>query len=248
MTETEWLACEEPRAMLPFLGPGASERRLRLFAVACCRRVQHLLLPGPCQAAVSLAEGQALESERRSVWEDCETFYRSLNQADAASGALFERPRRTADNDAAKAAYWVVANQAGEAAHSAERYARSAAASVACRSALAAGQVFGTEDWDAVARAEAASQAALLRDVFGNPFRPVAVDRSWLTPTVVSLAQAVYDERQLPSGILDNARLAVLSDALTDAGCAEPNLLGHLRSGDEHVRGCFAVDAILGHT
>jgi hypothetical protein len=61
----------------------------------------------------------------------------------------------------------------------------------------------------------------------------------------VSLAQAAYDERNLPSGHLDNARLAVLSDALEEAGCTDADILSHLRSPGLHVRGCWALDLVL---
>jgi len=88
--------------------------------------------------------------------------------------------------------------------------------------------------------------AVLLRDVVGNPFRPVSLNRAWLTPTVVSLAQAAHDERILPSGLLDPARLAVLSDALEEAGCTDAAIVSHLRSAGPHVRGCWALDLILG--
>lgn len=47
-------------------------------------------------------------------------------------------------------------------------------------------------------------------------------------------------------GTLDPARLAVLSDALEEAGCAEAALLTHLRSPGPHVRGCWALDLVLG--
>jgi hypothetical protein len=65
--------------------------------------------------------------------------------------------------------------------------------------------------------------------VFGNPFRPAALDPARRTPDVVDLAQAAYDERHLPAGTLDAARLAVLADALEEAGCTDPDLLNHLR-------------------
>jgi hypothetical protein len=87
--------------------------------------------------------------------------------------------------------------------------------------------------------------AWLARDIFGNPFRPVTLNPAWLTPQVVALAQAAYEHRDLPSGHLDPARLAVLADALEDAGCADADLLGHLRGPGEHVRGCWAVDLLL---
>jgi len=63
---------------------------------------------------------------------------------------------------------------------------------------------------------------------------------------VVALAQAAYDERELPAGTLDLARLAVLADALEEAGCTAQTILDHLRGPGPHVRGCWAVDLILG--
>jgi hypothetical protein len=85
----------------------------------------------------------------------------------------------------------------------------------------------------------------MLRDIFGNPLRPVAFDLAWRTSTVVALAEAAYEERLLPSGQLDPQRLTILADALEEAG-AGPELLAHLRSPGPHVLGCWAVDLILG--
>jgi hypothetical protein len=62
---------------------------------------------------------------------------------------------------------------------------------------------------------------------------------------VVALAQAAYDHRTLPSG-LDRTTLAVLADALEEAGCTDPDLLIHLRGPGPHVRGCWALDLLLG--
>jgi hypothetical protein len=86
----------------------------------------------------------------------------------------------------------------------------------------------------------------LLRDVFGNPFRPVTLDPVWQAPQVVALAQTAYDQRELPAGTLDVARLAVLADALEDDGCTNPDILDHLRGPGPHVRGCWALDLLLG--
>ncbi len=76
----------------------------------------------------------------------------------------------------------------------------------------------------------------------------------WLTPTVLSLARAAY------SG--DWESLGPLSDALEEAGCTNEAILRHLRgyvpwqaepggwgwqgSSSPHVRGCWALDLILG--
>jgi hypothetical protein len=78
-----------------------------------------------------------------------------------------------------------------------------------------------------------------------EPFRPVALDPAWLKPNVASLAQAADEERILPSGELDVARLAVLAGALEEAGAPDDQIT-HLRSPGPHVRGCWAVDLCLG--
>ncbi len=108
--------------------------------------------------------------------------------------------------------------------------------------------------------------ADLLRDVIGNPFQPATpiwqpktLDLSspspgmvvpivdWMTPTVEALVAAAYDDRD-PAGRLPPDRLAVLADALEDAGCTEPAILGHLRNPGPHVRGCHVLDLLLGRS
>jgi hypothetical protein len=86
----------------------------------------------------------------------------------------------------------------------------------------------------------------ILRCIFGDSFRPVAIDSAWLTPTVKQLARAANEDRLLPSGDLERDRLAVLAGALEDAGCTDPGILEHLRGPGPHVRGCWVVDLILG--
>src|SRR5262249_35215360 len=82
-------------------------------------------------------------------------------------------------------------------------------------------------------------QCDLLRDIFGNPFRPNAIDQSWLTPRVKTLAKAIYDDRSFGG-------LPILADALEEAGCTNANILDHCHKPGEHVRGCWVVDLVLG--
>jgi hypothetical protein len=85
-------------------------------------------------------------------------------------------------------------------------------------------------------------QIAVLRDVFADPFRPLAVDPAWLSwndGTVDQIARGVYDDRAFD-------RLPVLADALEEAGCRDPAILGHCRRPGAHVRGCRVLDLLLG--
>jgi hypothetical protein len=92
-------------------------------------------------------------------------------------------------------------------------------------------------------------QCDLLRCFFGNPFCPPGPLPpsllKWNGGAAVKLAQAIYEERSLPSGHLDPAHLGVLADMLEEAGTTDAQLLTHLRSAGPHVRGCFAVDGLL---
>ncbi len=81
--------------------------------------------------------------------------------------------------------------------------------------------------------------ASLLRDIFGNPFRPVAFDAAWRTSTAVALAQGMYESR-------DFGAMPILADALQDAGCDSDDILTHCRGDGPHVRGCWVVDLVLG--
>ncbi len=90
----------------------------------------------------------------------------------------------------------------------------------------------------------AAAQAAALRCLFGNPFRPVKVEPAWRTADVLALARAAREEVS-PAGHLDPRRLAILADALEEGGCTAAGVLEHLRGPGPHERGCFAVDCLL---
>ena len=82
-------------------------------------------------------------------------------------------------------------------------------------------------------------QCWVLREVFGNPFRPVKADPAWLTSDVLLLARGIYEEKAFD-------RMPILADALQDAGCENVNVLDHCRLPGEHVRGCWVLDVLLG--
>ncbi len=79
----------------------------------------------------------------------------------------------------------------------------------------------------------------LVRDIFGNPFRPITINPSWLIPTVVALATDIYEQKAFD-------RMPILADALQDAKCDNEDILNHCRQPGEHCRGCWALDLLLG--
>jgi hypothetical protein len=82
-----------------------------------------------------------------------------------------------------------------------------------------------------------------VREVFGNPFRPVKVDLNWLrcnSGAAEAILRTIWQEQRF-------AELPYLADALMDAGCEAEMLLRHLREeAGKHVRGCWAIDALMG--
>jgi hypothetical protein len=123
-------------------------------------------------------------------------------------------------------------------AHAAAALAGSTAAAERMTAAGDASHPLGAGDVYAAELGERRAQARLLRDIFGNPFRPVVFDPRWRTADTVALATGIYEDRAFD-------RLPLLADALMDAGCADEQVLGHCRS-EGHTRGCFVVDLVLG--
>ncbi len=84
------------------------------------------------------------------------------------------------------------------------------------------------------------SLTQILRDIVGNPFRPVAFSPEWRTDTAVLLARQMYESREFSA-------MPILADALQDSGCDSDDLLSHCRDTSQvHVRGCWVCDLVLG--
>jgi hypothetical protein len=233
--EAEWLACTDPTPMLEYLRGKASDRRLRLFACACVRRAWRMLTDTGRQAveaAEAYADGtigrEPLGAARRAAYEPVADAIAAANMT-WALGTPLSPPEAAAD--AALGACDDMGSDSG-------RYYTSLHAADRAQAAL--GRTGG----------ECATQAALLRDVLGNPFRPSPLTPpsvlAWNDGTVRRIADGIYDERRIPDGTLDPARLAILADALLDAGADDEELIAHCRGAGPHVRGCWAVDLILG--
>jgi hypothetical protein len=183
MTDAEWLACTDPMQMLNFVRGKTSNRKRRLLAVACVRRVWHLL-----------------DERGRKEVEEAERYADGLADRRELENAIRSDPDRglmLPERDAAEAVGW---------ARQTRRH------------------------------------CLILRDIFGNPFRPVTIDPAWLRwkfDTVSAIARHVYEDRAFHD-------LPILADALEDAGCTNADILTHCRQPGEHARGCWVVDLLLG--
>jgi hypothetical protein len=239
MTEAQWRASADPLAMLgrARLGGLLGERKRLAFLTACLRRLWPLLLYRGSREAVEVLERAADRAANDEEW----------SAAAAAARAAADSAQRDADNladpDGASAQAIYAAHAAARAVHDAFRNADADFVVWAVNLPERGGAGY----------CPLASQAAFLRDLFGPlPFRllPPLAPRwlRWGGGTVRRLAEAAYGERRLPEGTLDPTSLAVLADALEEAGCDQANLLTHLRGPGEHVRGCWALDLLLAGT
>ena len=224
MTEQDWMTCGQPETMLAHLGAGASPRKLRLFMCACARRVLPAKPDAEMVTALAVAE--------------------SFADGQAARAALSRAREALRKTQRARTRRWGVLYS---------DHIRSVPAWHAVRDQIVTGARDGTgcAAWSSTRKRhlgyssmtyperEYAAQADLVRDIFGNPFRPVSFAPAWLTSTVKSLASQMYESR-------DFGAMPILADALQDAGCTSDDILNHCRNSGPHARGCWVVDLVLG--
>jgi hypothetical protein len=92
MTEAEWLVCYDPEVMLRHIRKKASQRKLRLFAVACCRQVWHLLNPKHHKSvgvAERFADGEATVTELRAAHSILLDPYHFTHRSEESHAAAF---------------------------------------------------------------------------------------------------------------------------------------------------------------
>lgn len=196
MTEAEWLEFADLFQKLDYLRPCASERKLRLFAFACLRRV----------AVTRPSILDLNELNRIECFADSHSFDAEMHRLRLSLGIrnimyLALKPKMS---------------------------------------------VFATiRTSDAVLKAldysgeELGHLADYLREIFGNPFRPVEPDQKWFEGRIQNIGQTIYTERRFDAK-------PILADAFEEAGCSDAAILAHCREKREHVRGCWVLDLLLG--
>jgi hypothetical protein len=213
MTEAEWLAATDAMKLLWFLGDKVSARKVRLIACASVCRFKGYFKDERCTKAIEVmerfADGLATKAELR----------RARQAVKAAQFELVSDPNRRGEYIAYESVGIAAAEKEFPGAIPDHWYVM---------------RLQGT----GVRVARDNYSSSYVREVLGNPFHPITLSPSWLTSTVVFLANQMYDSR-------DFSPMPILADALQDAGCDNEDILNHCRQPGEHVRGCWVVDLLL---
>lgn len=224
MTEAEWLACHDAIAMLEFLEGKASERKLRLFGAACCRRIDPALFAPAHQALVEAVElfsdNLIDENAFRAALEPVSQLWGEIESDDW-------EPQRYVTAAARHL-------ETGGGAPWAAGFSARAIARQCCPEQDPQHNLIG--------QAEREAQSHLLREIFGTPMRPLHFDADWLAgPGQVAV--------KLASKIVQHGRfdeVPLLAELLEQADCPHPDGIAHCRAPGTHLRGCWVVDALLG--
>ncbi len=223
MDAHSWEQSRDLQKMVRAVDPQRYDRKLRLFAVACCWRVSDLLVDADARELLKLveqlADGEASWDAIRQA-ESHVPFYPHAEGAVKIAAAVPDR-----------ASWRASADSYIRAAHTAEE--------------AVVGRNTEPDSPDVRLRlyhsrgVERETQLRILRDIVGNPFRPVAFDPAWRTSTAVALARQMYESREFSA-------MPILADALQDAGCEDEAILMHCRDANQpHVRGCWVCDLVL---
>jgi hypothetical protein len=192
MTEEEWLSEKDPKEIFQPRLHKASMRKTRLLVCAYCRHIWDRITHPHRDFAVAVAEryadGEAAESE---------LFF---DTAVDANRWREEQPHNNHD---------IFVDLAADGSVSLNDVIPRFGVIVRGQSS------FHRPKLSQLQLAEREYQNALLRDILGNPFRPITLNPSWLTSTVLALATGIYEERAFD-------RMPILANALQEASLRLP--------------------------
>src|ERR1700677_1468227 len=258
MTEAQWLDCTDPgKKLCLFRGRlrNGYNRKIRLFACACCRIIWENLIDERSRKAVEVAErhadGKATDEELRAASTAAAQAHREVFDVLGKAGASMEWAAVYAADaipfHGARNVIWMAAYPRYLEIRKKRPDDRDDISLVPCTIAKQGGPlslVLGNWKVSRLNEVEPTGAdkpilLALLNDIFGNPYRPITLDPTWLSHKVVSLAQGIYDDRAFD-------RLRLVAEALEETGCDSPAVVAHCRETGPHVRGCWVVDLLLG--
>jgi hypothetical protein len=216
MTEAEWLAEEDVGKMLrtPIIADAA--RKKRLFAIACCWKRERWFPDQLLRVVLNKAE---LIADGRTVRKELDWWRKRARRV------LLPKPMFSTRHNEAVISCTSVLSASDASCDTGLFYPYNEYPPNKYRFK----QLFKVRF----------SHRELFRDIFGNPFHQLTFNPSWLTSTVLALANGIYQEKAFD-------RMPILADALQDAGCDNEDVLNHCRQPGEHVRGCWVIDSVTG--
>ena len=223
MTEQEWLRITDPddlmRKTIRTKGLG-NDRQFRLMGIACCRRIWHLL-----------------DEKLRNAIELAENYLENIATAAEMDACLDSLQGRYPYGSTVRLCCYPTHRIK---ALSVDAVCTARAAAVNDLLKQEAGKDVPTDRSRVMTlyKEEKEQQMVLFRDIFGNPFQPIQLERTRLTPTIMAIAQTNYSEHQFEG-------MPILADALEEAGCTNEDILDHCRNNQEHARGCWVLDLLL---
>jgi len=231
MTEADWLTEIDLTGMQEHVKPRATPRQWRLFACGCIRELGYLLTVRRARDAFFVAERFA--DGRATLTE----LARAHGEAVAAHQSLFGP---NSDRDAYGAEVFGRVSCVHSALVALTRKEEGAfVASLAGQALLLRDYIDST--W---AKRINRLQCDLLRDLFGNPFRPARLPKAWVRAAgrdAISIARGIYEDRSFDE-------LPILADALFDANCPSEEMIRHCQEPGVHGRGCWVIDALMRFT
>jgi hypothetical protein len=241
MTEADWLSNPDFAAHARFVAERLSPRRLRLLAAGFCRAVEHLFDHPDLKSALAVIEWYADGKDSIAELEKARQRCRELAlEAGEAYARQVDGGATGGEGDVRRELAWVVAHAATTPLPVENVGNRAIAVAVQARTGAVLFSPVPTAEFDAATAEQQRVMRAVVWDVAGNPFSPVAFSPEWRTDTAKALARQMYDSREFSA-------MPILADALQDAGCDNDDVLAHCRdAAARHVRGCWVVDAVLG--
>jgi hypothetical protein len=239
MTEAAWLTAKESWMLLTFLEGyfeegtinalkmKPSDRKWRMFACATVRSIANGIDNDLCRKCLEIAEQFADGLVDVGILQQFQHAAEEQTWPDQWQGI----PAPYTAN--------FIAGRAGITQKGRDCYAMARWVSGMVWQVIMATEEVHWENFETLRAKREEYECELIRCIFGNPFHPITLDSAWLTPKVKLLAKANYDDRAFE-------RMPELADALEQGGCTNQDILNHCRGLGPHVKGCWALDLLLG--
>jgi hypothetical protein len=238
MTETDWLSSESPAKLFQFVRTKLSARKLQLLSCGCARLVWDVLTLHQREVVATVeryADGMIPATEYDPIVEQATRTLTTTYHTE-------QGPDLPHDQALSRVIHALVCTPVDEGAYAAMDWV---VTSFTRRPA--------TTERMATAQQARRGVCEVIREVVGNPFlERIIPGPEWVqsggavTPWMLRVGETARALAQSIQAHQAFDRMPILADAMEDDGCTDYDLLAHLRENRTHVRGCWALDLVLG--